>query len=68
MWPMTPSFGRSRHGSQLFGAVNFEVFGRLTDIVEDVDAVFDQSVRDMSAFVGLVDSDQTALPFSQGVS
>ena len=39
---------------QLFGAVNFEVFGRLGDIVEDVEAVFDQSVRDMSAFVGIV--------------
>jgi AcrR family transcriptional regulator len=42
--------------TQLFGAVNFEVFGRVTDIVEDVDAVFDQSVRDMSAFVGIVGS------------
>lgn len=40
--------------TQLFGAVNFEVFGRLADIVEDADAVFDQSVRDMSAFVGIV--------------
>jgi AcrR family transcriptional regulator len=43
--------------TQLFGAVNFEVFGRLADIVEDVDAVFDQSVRNMSAFVGLANSD-----------
>ena len=41
--------------TQLFGSVNFEVFGRLADIVEDVDALFDQSVRDMGAFVGLVD-------------
>jgi AcrR family transcriptional regulator len=41
---------------QLFGAVNFEVFGRLADIVEDVEAVFDQSVKDMRAFVGIVES------------
>ncbi len=48
--------------TQLFGAVNFEVFGRLSDIVEDVDAVFDQSVRDMSAFVGIVVSTPSAVP------
>ena len=46
---------------QLFGAVNFEVFGRLADIVEDVDAVFDQSVKDMIAFVGIVASKPTAV-------
>jgi AcrR family transcriptional regulator len=46
---------------QLFGAVNFEVFGRIADIVEDADAVFDQSVRDMSAFVGFVASASTAV-------
>jgi AcrR family transcriptional regulator len=40
--------------THLFGAVNFEVFGRVADIVEDLDALFDQSVRDMSAFVGIV--------------
>jgi AcrR family transcriptional regulator len=40
--------------TQLFGAVNFEVFGRLADIIENADAVFDQSVREMSAFVGIV--------------
>jgi AcrR family transcriptional regulator len=39
--------------TQLFGAVSFEVFGRFTDLVEDVDALFEQSVRDMSAFVGI---------------
>jgi AcrR family transcriptional regulator len=42
--------------TQLFGAVSFEVFGRIADIVEDIDAVFDQSVRDMSAFIGILDS------------
>jgi AcrR family transcriptional regulator len=46
--------------TQLFGAVNFEVFGRIADIVEDADAVFDQSVRDMSAFVGFVEPTPTA--------
>ena len=40
--------------TQLFGAVSFEVFGRFTGIVEDVDAVFDQSVLEISAFVGFV--------------
>ena len=50
--------------TQLFGAVNFEAFGRLADIVEDVDAVFDQSVRDMGAFVGIVDSKRSAVPRS----
>jgi AcrR family transcriptional regulator len=50
--------------TQLFGAVNFEVFGRITDIVEDVDAVFDQSVRDMSAFVGIVGSEHSSDPKS----
>jgi AcrR family transcriptional regulator len=39
---------------QLFGAVNFEIFGRLVGVVEDVDALFDQTVKDMSAFVGIV--------------
>lgn len=47
---------------QLFGAVNFEVFGRLADIVEDIDAVFDQSVSDMGAFVGLVGSVHGTIP------
>ena len=39
---------------QLFGAVNFEIFGRLIGVVEDVDALFDQTVKDMAAFVGIV--------------
>jgi len=47
--------------TQLFGAVNFEVFGRLSDIIEDADAVFDQSVREMSAFVGIVESKPSAV-------
>ena len=39
--------------TQLFGVVSFELFGHLIGIVEDVDAFFDQAVRDMGAFVGL---------------
>ena len=39
--------------TQLFGAVNFEIFGRLIGTVEDVDALFDQTVKDMAAFVGI---------------
>ena len=50
--------------TQLFGGVNFEVFGRVIDIVEDVDAIFDQSVRDMSAFVGIVGSEHSSDPKS----
>jgi AcrR family transcriptional regulator len=42
--------------TQLFGVVSFEVFGRIADIVEDIDAVFDQSVRDMRVYVGIVGS------------
>jgi AcrR family transcriptional regulator len=48
--------------TQLFGAVNFEVFGRVADIVEDADAVFDQSVRDMRAFVGIVEVKPSTVP------
>jgi AcrR family transcriptional regulator len=40
--------------TQLFGVLNFEVFGRLADIIEDADAIFDQAIRDMIAFVGIV--------------
>ncbi len=39
--------------TQLFGAVNFELFGRFIDVVEDVSAIFDHAVEDMSAFVGI---------------
>jgi hypothetical protein len=34
----------------------------VADIVEDADAVFDQSVRDMGAFVGIVESKPSAVP------
>jgi AcrR family transcriptional regulator len=40
--------------AQLFGTVNFELFGRFDDIVDDLDAMFDQSVREMSVFLGFV--------------
>jgi len=39
--------------TQLFGAVNFEIFGRLVGTVENVDGLFDQTVKDMAAFVGI---------------
>lgn len=48
--------------TQLFGLVSFEVFGRLVDIVGDVDAMFDQSVMEMSAFVGLIDAEKLVEP------
>jgi hypothetical protein len=48
--------------TRLFGAVSFEVFSRLTDIVEDTDAVFDQWMRDINAFVGIIESESSAVP------
>ena len=38
--------------TQLFGFVNFEVFGRFVGVVQDMDALFDQAVTDIGAFVG----------------
>jgi AcrR family transcriptional regulator len=42
--------------TQLFGTVSFETFGRFTDIVDDLDALFAQSVVEMAAFIGFTDS------------
>jgi hypothetical protein len=39
--------------TQLFGFISFELFGHLVDVVEDCDAIFDQAVTDIGAFVGL---------------
>jgi hypothetical protein len=39
--------------AQLFGAVNFELFGQFVGSVEDTGALFDQTVEQMGAFVGL---------------
>lgn len=38
---------------QLFGLVSFELFGHLVGVLEDVDAVFDQAITDLGAFVGI---------------
>jgi AcrR family transcriptional regulator len=40
--------------TQLFGFISFELFGHLVGVVEDCDAIFDQAVTDIGAFVGLV--------------
>ena len=40
--------------TQLFGFISFELFGHLVGVVEDLDAVFDQAVTDVGAFVGLI--------------
>jgi AcrR family transcriptional regulator len=42
--------------TQLFGFVNFELFGRLVGVVEDPAALFDQAVTDIGAFVGIATS------------
>jgi AcrR family transcriptional regulator len=38
---------------QLFGAVSFELFGRLTNVIEDPAAFFDHQMRRMADLVGL---------------
>lgn len=39
--------------AQVFGTLSFELFGRLTNAVEDYDAYFDYQLRAMAAYVGL---------------
>ncbi|HSY15231.1 MAG TPA: TetR/AcrR family transcriptional regulator [Jatrophihabitantaceae bacterium] len=38
--------------TQLFGVISFELFGRLTNAIEDYDAYFDYQMRVMSAHLG----------------
>jgi AcrR family transcriptional regulator len=37
---------------QLFGLINFEVFGRFQNVIEDLDAYFEYQMRAMAAVVG----------------
>ena len=39
--------------TQLFGSVSFELFGHLVGVIEDRDALFDQAVTDMGAYIGI---------------
>jgi AcrR family transcriptional regulator len=39
--------------TQLFGALSFELFGRLTNAIEDFEAYFDYQLRAMAAYLGL---------------
>jgi AcrR family transcriptional regulator len=39
--------------AQLFGALSFELFGRLTNGISDYDAFFDYQLRAMAGYVGL---------------
>jgi AcrR family transcriptional regulator len=39
--------------AQLFGTLSFELFGRLTNAVDDYDAYFDYQLRAMGRYVGL---------------
>jgi hypothetical protein len=39
--------------TQLFGALSFELFGQLNNVIEARDAWFDHQVRAMAAFIGL---------------
>ena len=46
--------------TQIFGFISFELFGHLVGVVEDLDAVFDQAVTDIGAFVGLIPPQELA--------
>jgi hypothetical protein len=37
----------------LFGAINFELFGRLTNAITDYDAWFDHQLKMMAKYLGL---------------
>jgi AcrR family transcriptional regulator len=39
--------------TQLFGAISFELFGRLTNAITDYDAYFDHQLRAMAGYLGL---------------
>jgi hypothetical protein len=39
--------------AQLFGALSFELFGRLTNAIEAYEAYFDYQLRAMAAYLGL---------------
>jgi AcrR family transcriptional regulator len=39
--------------TQLFGSISFELFGHLDGVIEDRDALFDQTVTDMAAYIGI---------------
>jgi AcrR family transcriptional regulator len=39
--------------AQLFGALSFELFGRLTNAIEDFEAYFDYQLRAMAMYLGL---------------
>jgi AcrR family transcriptional regulator len=39
--------------TQLFGAISFELFGHLNNVVYDYEAFFDLEMREMAAFIGL---------------
>ena len=39
--------------TQLFGAINFEVFGRLNNVVSDLEGWFDWQLRSMADYLGL---------------
>ncbi len=43
--------------TQLFGLVSFELYGHLLGVVDDLDAFFNSSVRQMGLFVGLLEND-----------
>ena len=39
--------------TQLFGYLSFDLFGHLEGVIEDRDALFDQNVTDMAAYIGI---------------
>jgi AcrR family transcriptional regulator len=39
--------------TEVFGAISFDLFGRLNNVIEERDAWFDHQVRAMAAFIGI---------------
>ena len=39
--------------THLFGAVNFELFGRLNNVIDERNEWFDRQLRDLAASMGL---------------
>lgn len=52
--------------TQLFGIVSFELFGHLAGVVEDINALFEQAVTDICAFVGIAMAGQEGRSWHRG--
>ena len=39
--------------TEVFGAISFDLFGRLNNVIDERDAWFDHQMRSMFAFIGI---------------